>query len=505
MSTQQVAEPRQAWIRAVESRDPRFDGWVTVGVTSTGIYCRPSCPTPVRPKPKNMTFFSTPAAAQQAGFRACKRCAPDATPGSPEWNRRDDLVARAVRAIDDGEIDRTGVPGLSEKLAVSSRHLNRLMNSELGVGPLALARARRARAARVLLETTALPITDVAFAAGFDSVRQFNDTVRETFARTPTEVRKLGSGPTTSSKANDIRVRLPHRLPVDTSALLRWLRLHHIVGAEEVSEDRYVRSLRLPGGQGVVQVEFGKELFASFRLESLADLPFALHRVRRLLDLDADPEVINAALGTDPALAPMISKRPGLRSPGEVSGTDAAIRAVLHQQVSLASARGICARLLAQHGEPLEPGMTSNLADTENTENTGMVVTTVFPSAEKWASLDPEVLGMPKSRARALVALADAIASGSVDLSPSASRAEAVAQLQAVKGIGPWTANVIAAKALCDPDAFAAGDLALLREASRLGLPNVEKGLGEHAEAWKPWRSYAMQHLWNTYLDRQEQ
>lgn len=479
-----------AWMEAVESRDPRFDGVVTVGVTSTGIYCRPSCPTPIRPKRKNMRFFSTSAAAQTAGFRACKRCAPDATPGSPEWNWRDDLVARAIRAIDDGAVDRDGVDELARSLDVSSRHLHRLLTASLGTSALGLARARRARAARILIETTDLSFSDVAFASGFDSVRQFNDTVREVFATTPTGLRSKRSG--RRSAGEWIEVRLPFRPPLHVGYLFTWLEIHAVHGVEEVvravgEPPLYRRSLRLPGGPGVIEVRPGEKwMEVRFRLESIADLQVAIQRVRRLLDLDSDPAVVDQALETNPHLGPLVHLRPGLRLPGEVDGIDAAVRAVIHQQVSVASARTICSRLVVEHGTPLDDPVGA--------------VTHLFPDALTWASLDPLTLGMPKARAAAVVRLAEAIADGSVDLSPAADRAAATDQLLAVKGIGPWTATVVAMKALGDPDVFAGGDLALRRVAADIGLPSEIDALDEAATAWRPWRTYAMHHLWAEYL-----
>lgn len=482
--TSATGEPLVAWMEAVESRDARFDGWVTVGVTSTGIYCRPSCPTPVRPMRKNMEFFSTPAAAQHAGFRACKRCAPDAVPGSPEWNRRDDLVARAVRAIDDGVIDRAGVEGLASDLAVSSRHLHRVLVSELGATPIALARARRARAARILIETTSMPFADVAFAAGFESIRQFNDTIQAVFAMSPTKMRgrrSSGAGP------EWISVRLPFRPPLRSTNLLDWLAFHAVAGIEEVEGSTYRRSIRLAGGNAVVELTFCEgHVEGRFRLGALTDLQSAIHRCRRLLDLDADPAVIEPRLQASGGLAPLVNARPGLRSPGEVDGGDAVIRAVVHQQVSVASARGTLNRLVAAHGDPLENPVGG--------------VTRAFPSAEVWAGLQPGDLGLPKSRAETIVRVATALADGGIDLSPGACRTEARSSLMALKGIGPWTAEIVAMKALSDPDAFTAGDLALRRAAGQLGLPDDVSGLTNHADQWRPWRSYAMHHLWAEYL-----
>ena len=484
-----VYDGTDAWMEAVESRDPRFDGVVTVGVTSTGIYCRPSCPTPVRPKRSNMRFFSTSAAAQHAGFRACKRCAPDATPGSPEWNWRDDLVARAIRAIDDGIVDRMGVEGLARSLDVSSRHLHRMLSSSLGATALGLARARRARAARVLIETTDLPFADVAFAAGFDSVRQFNDTVREVFDSTPTRLRAARSHHSPAGEWID--VRLPFRPPLHLGQLFSWLALHAVDGIESVECDGegpvYRRSMSLPNGPCVVEVRPGPDAMrARFRLDAITDLQVAIQRTRRLLDLDSDPAVIDAGLGSDPYLGSFVASRPGLRLPGEVDGADAAVRAVVHQQISVASARSVCSRLVRTHGTVLEHPVGS--------------ITHTFPAVETLAHTDLASLGLPRKRAASLVAVAAAIADGSVDLSPAADRARASQQLLSIPGIGPWTAAVIATRALSDPDVFAAGDLALRRVASDLGLSADAIALEEAAARWRPWRSYAMHHLWAEYL-----
>jgi len=441
-----------------------------------------------------MLFFATPASAQQAGFRACKRCAPDATPGSPEWNRRDDLVARAIRSIDDGIVDREGVEGLATQLAVSSRHLTRVLNDEIGAGPLALARARRARAARILIETTTVPFSDIAFAAGFDSIRQFNDTIREVFAANPTELR--GGRPNAGEAGEWIDLRLPRRDPFHAAHLFTWFRLHAVAGIEQVENDDpsrpvYRRSMRLPGGPAVVELRPALgHVAARFRLSDLTDLQQAIQRCRRLLDLDADPHVIEEVLELDPQMKPLVVRRQGLRCPGEVDGIDAAVRAVLHQQVSLASARAMCSRLVAEHGTPLETPVGE--------------VSRVFPSAEAWASIDPDQLGLPASRARALTSLARAIVDGSVDLRPSADRSQAIEQMVKVKGIGPWTASVTSLKALADPDAFGANDLILRRIAADRGLPSAASDLERHAERWRPWRAYAMHHLWAEYLARTE-
>src|SRR6266516_2960129 len=353
--------------RAVESRDARFDGWFITAVRTTGIYCRPSCPTPVRPKRENVQFYPTAAAAQLAGYRACKRCRPDASPGSPEWNVRGDLVGRAMRLIADGTVDRDGVAGLARRLAVSERHLHRLLLSELGAGPLAIARAQRAQTARVLIETTDLPFTQVAFAAGFESIRQFNDTVREVFALTPTALRTAGRRRADIADGV-LTLRLPYRPPLDWQALAGWLRTRALPGVAEVNGRVYRRTLRLPRGAGVVALEpVDTHIQCTLRLESMADLTSAVRQCRRLLDLDADPLSVVEVLSKDRRLSSLIKKRPGLRAPGAVDGTELAIQAVLGQQVSLAAARTLASRLVTARrvdrrrgpGEARRPGDTA--------------------------------------------------------------------------------------------------------------------------------------------------
>src|SRR5438309_6237646 len=325
--------------RAVESRDARFDGWFITAVKTTGVYCRPSCPTPVRPKRENVRFYPTAAAAQLAGFRACKRCRPDASPGPPEWNVRGDLVGRAMRLIAEGIVDRDGVGGLARQLAVSERHLHRLLLSELGAGPLAIARAQRAQTARTLIETTDLPFTDVAFAAGFESVRQFNDTVREVFALTPTVLRAAGR------RRGDVvegalTLRLPYRPPLDWPGLSGWLRIRAVPGIAVASGNQYRRTLRLSRGAGIASLEpVNSHISCTLKLESMSDLTSAVRQCRRLLDLDADPLSVVEVLSKDRRLSAIVEKHPGLRAPGAVDGTAHALQAVLGQQVSVAAAR----------------------------------------------------------------------------------------------------------------------------------------------------------------------
>src|SRR5215218_8163320 len=343
--------------RAVRGRDVRFDGWFYVAVTSTGIYCRPSCPA-VTPKRSNVCFYPTAAAAQYAGFRACKRCRPDAVPGSPEWDARADLVARAMRLISDGVVDREGVAGLARRLCYTERHLNRLLAAEVGAGPLALARARRAHTARLLIETTDLPITEAAFAAGFASIRQFNDTIREVFAVTPRELRRV-RGRREAGVPGEIPLRLPFRTPFDAIGMLHFLGTRAVAGVESFDGETYRRTLRLPHGAGTVDLsDGGDHVRCVLRLDDLKDLGTAVQRCRRLLDIDADPVAVADVLGADPLLGAIVRRSPGRRVPGSVDGAELAFRAVLGQRVSVASAGTLAGRLVARCGEPLPETLT---------------------------------------------------------------------------------------------------------------------------------------------------
>lgn len=468
--------------RAAQAKDCRFDGWFFVGVTSTGIYCRPSCPA-ITPKRANVRFYPTAAAAQLAGFRACKRCRPDASPGSPEWNTRADLVGRAMRLIADGIVDRDGVRGLASRLGYSERQLNRQLVAEVGAGPLALARAQRARTARILIETTLLPFTEIAFAAGFASIRQFNDTVREVFASTPTDLRnKTTLTPTATS--DRLVLRLAYRAPLALTPLLEFLGKRAVAGIESFDGQTYTRSMVLPHGDGVVSLSAhdDRAVRCELKLADLRDLTTAVQRARRLLDLDADPTSVDAALSADPALEPLILKVPGRRVPGAVDGNELAVRAVLGQQVSVVGARTLAARLVAEHG-PLV-----SVADER--------VTRVFPDAAALANLDPASFAMPRARGRALVALCRALADGDVVLDAGVDRDDTIAALTNLDGVGPWTAGYLAMRALGDPDSFLPTDLGVRHGLERLGLPPDRRSAIARADRWRPWRSYALMHLW---------
>jgi AraC family transcriptional regulator of adaptative response / DNA-3-methyladenine glycosylase II len=472
------------------SKDTRFDGVFFVAVTSTGIYCRPSCPA-MTPKRANVRFYPTAAAAQQAGFRACKRCRPDASPGSPEWNVRADLTARAMRLIADGIVDREGVDGLADRLGYEQRQVRRVLTAELGAGPLALARAQRAQTARILVEMTKLAMGDIAFAAGFASIRQFNATMLEVFGTPPTLLRERAAKTAAAKRAEPVppgvlRLRLPYRPPIDLPRLVRFLAARAIPGVEEAAAGAYRRTISLPNGSGILSlrpVPAASWVDCELELDDLRDVTAAVQRCRRLLDLDADPVAVSGFLAQDEVLGPLARACPGRRSPGHVDGDELALRAVLGQQVSVAAARRLGARLAAGYGKPLsQPRGT---------------LTHHFPAPATLAAADPEALPMPRTRARALVGLATALAAGDISLHPGADRDQAAARLLALPGIGPWTVSYIRMRALSDPDAFPPADAGVLAALRRLGAGPAASA-SALAERWRPWRAYAVHHLWAT-------
>ncbi|BDZ48446.1 DNA-3-methyladenine glycosylase [Frondihabitans sucicola] len=460
---------------AVKSRDARFDGFFYTAVLSTGIYCRPSCPART-PKDENMVFHPSAASAQAAGFRACKRCRPDATPGSPEWNVRSDTVARAMRLIADGVVDRDGVPSLAATLGYSTRQVERLLRDELGAGPQALAQAQRAQSARTLIEATDLPMSDIAFAAGFSSIRAFNDVVRATYAASPSELRSGVTGAASPALPHSgvISLRLPFRRPLDPSNLIGHLVATGVPGVEEFRDGAYRSTVRLPRGWGIVSVRrpVGTAFPVTLRLTDVRDLAAAVSRVRRLLDLDADPVAIGEALGRDDHLRPLVDAAPGRRVPRILDPAAFALRAVLGQQVSTAAARTHAARLVSALGETIvDPdGGLTHLFPTAEAIVAAAGERALAPTESVDSRLD-EILRMPASRRRTLLAMATALASGDVRLDAGADWQAARDAMLALPGIGPWTVETIAMRALGDPDAFVGSDLGVLKAAASLGLP----------------------------------
>ncbi|PSL05274.1 DNA-3-methyladenine glycosylase II [Haloactinopolyspora alba] len=474
----------EAYYRAVRGRDARFDGVFYLGVTSTGIYCRPSCPA-MTPKRANIRFYRAAAEAQAAGFRACRRCRPDATPGSAEWNVRADVVGRAMRLITDGVVDRDGVTGLARRLNYSERQVHRTLVDEVGAGPLRLARSQRAHTARTLLETTDMPVTEAAFAAGFASIRQFNDTVRETYAATPSELRSTARRQDRGRIAGAIDLRLAHRSPADFDGVLDFLAARAIPGVEEVEGTTYRRSMTLPHGAGVVELTPDTGwVHARLRLADPRDLTAAVARCRRIFDLDADPQAVDDVLGADAVLAQAVAATPGRRQPGAVDGDELAVRGVLGQQVSVAAARTLAARLTAAYGKPLDAPVGG--------------VTHTFPSATALATADPSTFPMPGTRQRTLAELAIRLADGRIRLDPGVDRDEAEQLLMEVPGIGPWTAGYVRMRGLTDPDVFLPTDLGVRHGLEALGVPGDPDAAASLAERWRPWRSYALMHVWSS-------
>ena len=427
----------------------------------------------ITPQRKNVTFYPSAAAAQRGGYRACKRCRPDASPGSPEWDVRGDLAGRAMRLIRDGVVDREGVAGLAARLGYSERQIHRTLVAEVGAGPLALARAQRAQTARILLETTDVPAGDVAFAAGFASIRQFNETIQAVFATTPTGLRATRR-PGVTPSIGMLDLRLPYRAPMDLAATLEFLGARAVPGVEAFDGDTFTRTLRLPGGPALAALrDGGGYVRCRLRLTDQRDLITAVARIRRLLDLDADPVAVETVFEADPQLAPLARKYPGLRSPGAVDGFEMAVRAIVGQQVSVPGARTLVGRIATSFGTPVFDEWR------------------LFPAADSFTDTDPDVLPMPRRRAATLHTVAAAMASGSLVLDPGADRGASRTALLATSGIGAWTADYLLMRAIGDPDVLLTGDLGVQHAAASLDIE-----ISDGRPGWAPWRSYATHQLW---------
>ena len=483
---------RESCLAAFLGRDRRFAGRFYAGVTSTGVYCRPGCPAPL-PRPRNVLFFRCAAAAEEAGFRACRRCRPDTAPGTPAWTGTSVTVARALRQIDAGLADDAPLGALAARLGVGERHLRRLFAEHLGASPIAVARTRRLHFARRLLDDTTLRMSDVALAAGYSSVRRFNEAMRAAFGVPPSRLRRPVSTRTESAPAG-IALGLPFRPPFDDTALLAFLATRAVPGIEEVSGGVYRRTADLGGSAGIVEagVDSGRGLL-SLRLRGLGPAVAleAARRAARLFDLDADPATIAAHLGADPLLAPLLARRPGLRVPGAWDPFETAVRTILGQQVSVRAARTLAARLASRFGRSLDA----------RTARDGL--TLLFPRAEELADADVVSIGLPSRRAETIRFLAREVALGRIDLGPAASLDEAQRRLAGVPGIGPWTAQVIALRALGEPDALPAGDLGLRKALAEGGTLPTIAAVESRAHSWRPWRAYALIHLWTDLANRE--
>ncbi|WP_427174238.1 DNA-3-methyladenine glycosylase 2 family protein [Arthrobacter sp. 92] len=470
--------------RAIDARDPRFDGQFYTAVRTTGIYCRPSCPART-PKAANVTFYETSAAAHDAGYRACKRCLPEAVPGTPAWNFRSDVAGRAMRLINDGVINRDGVEGLASRLGYSSRQLNRILSHELGAGPLSLARASRAQTARTLLVSTQMKLADVAFAAGFSSVRQFNETIGEVFDMTPTALRHTARHHKAAAATTALTLNLPYREPFDPG-IFNFLAVRAIPGIETGTPTSYARTLRLPHADARFSVDYdaaapGRPLALTLGAVDLRDLPSLLSRVRRLLDLDADPVAIDTALASDPRLAPSVRTCPGMRMPGAVDPQELLIRAMIGQQITVAAAR-TALTLLSEAG-------SGSMAPADGVHR-------LFPTPAQIAESGFELLRGPRRRIESVTAAATAMASGKLDFGYGDSLSGLEAKLLPLPGVGPWTVGYVAMRVIGAPDVFLATDAAVRNGVRSLAGHPDSSALSPGFQEVSPWRSYATMHLW---------
>jgi AraC family transcriptional regulator of adaptative response / DNA-3-methyladenine glycosylase II len=477
-----------ACYRAISTRDARFDGQLFVGVKTTGIYCRPICPART-PKSENVVFYSTAAAAQAAGFRPCLRCRPETSPDLAAWRGTSNTVSRALALIETGALDAADVEGLADRLGVGERQLRRLFREHLGASPVAVAQTRRVLLAKQLIHETRLTMAEVAMAAGFGSIRRFNETFQILYYRPPSALRR-GNAEEVSARGGDaLSIRLPHRPPYDWDAMVGFLSYRAIPGVEIVAPDHYARTIAIGPDRGalVVRPLAGDRLGVEVRFPRLSALPTIIARVRRVFDLAADPLAIGAQLGQDATLASLVAARPGLRVPGAWDGFELAIRAILGQQITVTAATTLAGKIVAAHGEPLPPELLGKIEG----------LTHVFPSPAALADADLACLGMPRARAASLSSLAAAVLADPLILGTRRSLEEAIAQLKALPGIGEWTAQYIAMRELRESDAFPHGDIGLMRAmVDADGRRPSAAELLARAEAWRPWRAYAALHLW---------
>ena len=480
---------REICYRALQSRDARFDGLLFVGVTSTGIYCRPVCPART-PKFENTRFFGSAAAAQEAGFRPCLRCRPETAPDMASWRGTSNTVSRALALITDGALDGDGtsVERLAERLGLGERQLRRLFLQHLGASPIAVAQTRRVLFAKQLLHETRMPMTEVALAAGFGSIRRFNETFRDLFHRPPSTLRRKTSASPESAEAG-VTLRLRYRPPYDWNSMLGYLQARAIPGVEVAENGTYRRTVEIDGFIGSVEVAHlpqRQSLGVTIRFPNVPSLPAIVTRVRRVFDVGADIETIDAHLSHDPLLAPLVAQRPGLRAPGGWDGFELAVRAILGQQISVAAARRLAGELVALHGDPVPAGHAGHPG-----------LSRVFPTAKRLALAKSLRVGMPWARQTSLKALAEATEADPNLFRPFGTIEEAIARLRSIRGVGEWTAQYIALRALREMDAFPASDIGLLRGAAVMdGTASSSSNLLTRSEAWRPWRAYAAQHLW---------
>ena len=471
---------------ALQSRDARFDGRFFTAVVTTGVYCRPVCPAP-RPRRENVRFFPCAAAAEAAGFRPCMRCRPEASPGTPAWLGTSSTVSRAMRMISEGVLDEIGIDDLATRLGMGARHLRRLFEQHLGATPIAVAQSRRVHLAKKLIDETALPISEIAFSAGFASIRRFNDSFGKIYGRPPSDFRR-NQKHTPPDQNSAIQIRLAFRPPYDWHSLIRFLGPRAIPGIEFIQDDCYRRFVAFDECAGMIEVRLAansNHLLLTVPLELSKGLAQIVERVRTMFDLRADPQTIDAHLRRDPLLAALVKAHPGLRVPGAWDGFELAARAILGQQVSVKAATTLMGRLVKRYGEEME--------------GAGGEGRYKFPIAERLSRARSNDLGMPSQRAASIRKLAHAVHRGHLKLSAFMNLEEAIQKLTAIPGIGKWTAHYIAMRALGEPDAFPSTDLGLRHALEgKLATPFSEEKLLAVAERWRPWRAYAVMHLWNS-------
>jgi AraC family transcriptional regulator of adaptative response / DNA-3-methyladenine glycosylase II len=469
--------------KAILARDARFDGRFFTGVLTTGIYCRPVCPARP-PKAENCRYHPSAAAAQADGFRPCLRCRPETAPGVGAWRGASNTVSRAMTLIEAGALDEGDVEGLASRLGVGERHLRRLFLKHLGAAPVSVAQTRRVHIAKQLIHETTLPMTEIALASGFGSVRRFNETMLALFGRPPTELRRIAG----RGRHAGITLSLGYRPPFDWDAILEFLALRAIPGVEVVSGGIWRRVIALDGAVGEIEVSHEPErnrLRAAIRFPDLAALPRIIARIRQVFDLDADPEAINLALARDPRLGSLVAKRPGLRVPGAWDGFELAVRAILGQQITVTAATRLAGEISAQWGMAYD----------------GDGLSRAFPTPEQLA--DAEIGGMPTARARAIAKLAQAVQADPHLIERAEDLESSIARLCALPGVGAWTANYIAMRALRETDAFPAADIGLMRALESNGVRPRPTDLDKLSQAWRPWRAYAAMHLWSAPANKE--
>ena len=483
-------QQHEVYERARLSRDARFDGQFFVGVKTTGIYCRPICPA-VAPKSKNIAFYQSAAAASEAGFRPCLRCRPECAPGTPAWSGTSTTVRRGLRLIANGALDEGSIEHLADRLGVTSRHLRRLFTKHLGASPLAVAHTQRLHFAKRLIDQTSLPMSHVAEAAGYRSIRRFNDTFKKTYGRTPRELRRRSEEPLEAGSA--LTVRLPYRRPFDWPAMLDFLAVRATPGVEQVIENTYLRTVTVDGQPGVIECsdQGGGSLSLSLHGIQTSGVFQIVQRVREMLDLDAPVADIAAVLGNDKKLEKLLRDRPGIRVPGAWDGFELLVRAILGQQVSVKAATTLAGRIAERYGDKAD--LPPSLADRKD----GLTLSRVFPVATKLARVRFNNIGLVTSRAETIRRVASAVASGAIDFESAQNPAEFCRKLVAIRGIGDWTAQYVAMRALKYPDAFPATDLGLLKAMNSAGTGGAAK-LSRRAESWRPWRAYAALLLWSS-------